>query len=1429
VSRRLALVVANDSYQDSGLTSLFAPRNDAQSLRELLRDPEIGNFEPADILINESKSEIERAIERMFRAARPGDLVALYFSGHGVRSLGGRLHLAVANTDLSLISATSISASFIKELVDESDAASTIILLDCCYSGAFGDSGVKADPSIDVGQELRAGRGTYVLTASTSVESADDGERTVPGSPPSLSAFTEAVVRGLATGAADIRGVGRISPNDLWEYVRQEVPRRTTRQTPTQYGYVEDEIHLANVRRSRFGLTTGSSHRVHLGDLLGALTQTAEHGLRAEEWNGTGHLVVPIGQAFRGADRAETVALELAHNDGHVLVVGRIGFGKTTLLRTLVGALALTASPSEVRFYFLESGGNRLGSLRRLPHVAKSARDDEEAMTRELLREIADVITQRKQLYSDRFIDSAQRFRTVRQDLPGHPHPDIFLVVDRWSDFAPYSQQIQRLASVGLDYGVHLVVATRSWRDVPDELEELIHCQIEFNLGRADESRFDPRLAAQLATDHAGWAVRREGRFRVALPRLDTALGTPVDLLSSDTFDGALELVDRVATAWARTGHSAAARTSSVRTIVSTPPLLELLGLSTLSADGVRSLRSRRSRVSRLAVPVGVASDGQTIELDLKESAQDGMGPHGLLIGATGSGKAELLRTLVTALALTHDPTMLNFVLLDFKGGATFVALAGLPHNAAMITNIVQDLPLVDRMIDAINGELVRRQELLRDAGNFASRHDYERARTDGAMPLRPLPSLLIICDEFSDLLSAKPDAIDLFIQIGRVGRSLGVHLLLASQRLEEGRLRGLDTHLSYRIGLRTFSALESRAVLGVPDAYELPRSPGHGYLKVASDPPRRMFAATSFEESPSAEPGETMSLAEAASALLARLDPPAHQVWLPPLSVAPALDDLLGPVATRPGRGLTCGNPELHGALRVPVALVDKPLEHQRDVLWLTLDGAGGHVAVAGGPQSGKSSLLRTFICGLALTHTPAEVQVYCLDFGGGGLAALRDLPHVGDVAGRREDGAVHRTVGEISTLLADRERRFAELGVESISAYRRQRAAAGTGADPFGDVFLVVDGWSTLRDEFEDLEPTITDLVTQGLSYGIHVVAAASRWGEFRSAIIDLFGSQLELRLSDPSGSVISRRAALGVPSKSPGRGLTPGSLHFLAALPALSSHGGETTDLVKAVTNAWTGAPAPRVRLLPLELPYRELDLTGTGLRLPIGIAEADLRPVSVDFASEPHFLLFGDIESGKSAFLRALATSIVNRFTPEQARVILVDHRRSLLGVISTEYLLGYSTATAATKELIESAAEYVQRRLPGPGVTVEQLRDRSWWTGPEIFVLVDDYDLVATASGNPILPLLDYLPQAGDVGLHLVLARRSGGAARALYEPVIQRLRELASPGLVLSGDREEGALVGNVRPAPMPPGRGRLVDRREGVRLIQLAYLPPGD
>ncbi|GIF76614.1 type VII secretion protein EccCa [Asanoa siamensis] len=858
--------------------------------------------------------------------------------------------------------------------------------------------------------------------------------------------------------------------------------------------------------------------------------------------------------------------------------------------------------------------------------------------------------------------------------------------------------------------------------------------------------------------------------------------------------------------------------------------LLDLLRVAEPDAYTVAEAWSPRSPRDQLRVPIGVGADGLPVELDLKESALDGMGPHGLLIGATGSGKSELLRTLVLGLAATHSSAELNVVLVDFKGGATFASLDALPHTSAVITNLADELTLVDRMVDAINGELVRRQELLRRAGNFASRRDYEAARVGGAA-LAPLPSLLIVCDEFSELLSAKPDFIDLFVQIGRLGRSLGVHLLLASQRLEEGRLRGLDTHLSYRIGLRTFSPFESRAVLGVPDAYELPRAPGHAFLKAGTDPLRRFRVAyvsgpvprrggggalpagpvvLPFTTSPVAAPVALAavsppagpSLLEALVARIAGQGPPAHRVWLPPLAEPATFDEVLGPPTVVPGRGLMFANPELHGALQVPVAVVDRPLDQRRDLLWFALDGAAGHVAVVGAPRSGKSTALRTLVCGLALAHTPAEARFYCLDFGGGALAALRDLPHVGGVAGRQEAAAVRRTVGELSTLLAARERQFA-------------------GDEPH--VFLVIDGWSTLRGEFDELEAVVTDLAGRGLAYRVHVLASATRWLDLRPAVRDLFGARLELRLGDPSDSMISRKAAADVPADSPGRGITSEGLHLLTLRPAPAGD----VPLEKAVAAAWAGPAAPAVRLLPPSVPYSALDQTATtGLTLPIGIAEADLRPVAVDFAADPHLVLFGDTECGKSSFLRALAATVAGRFRPDEARLIVVDYRRSLLGAVRSDHLIGYGTAAGDTEELIDSVAGYMRRRLPPPDVTPDQLRSRGWWAGPELFVLVDDYDLVAAAPANPLRALEEFLPQARDIGLHLVLTRRTGGAARSLYDPIIQRLRELAGAGLVMSGDPDEGPLVGQVRPGPLPPGRGRLVTRKEGVRLVQIAHLP---
>ncbi|MFE5619014.1 type VII secretion protein EccCa [Streptomyces sp. NPDC056470] len=892
------------------------------------------------------------------------------------------------------------------------------------------------------------------------------------------------------------------------------------------------------------------------------------------------------------------------------------------------------------------------------------------------------------------------------------------------------------------------------------------------------------------------------------------------------------------------------------------------------SVDVARTWRPR-SVAERLRVPIGVGEDGQPVMLDLKEAAQEGMGPHGLCVGATGSGKSELLRTLVLGLAVTHSSETLNFVLADFKGGATFAGMSQMPHVAAVITNLADDLTLVDRMGDAIRGELQRRQELLRSAGNYANIHDYEKARAAGA-PLEPLASLVLVIDEFSELLTAKPDFIDMFIQIGRIGRSLGVHLLLASQRLEEGKLRGLDTYLSYRIGLRTFSAAESRTAIGVPDAYHLPSVPGSGYLKFGTDEMTRFKAAyvsgtyrtggprlaagqLPIERRPAVFTATPVPVVYAApdpaylaaqreeedealadtvlDVIVRRLEGqgvPAHQVWLPPLDRAPSLDQLLPGIAATADRGLTATEYTRQGGLTVPLGLIDKPFEQRREVLYRDFSGAAGHMMVVGGPQSGKSTLMRTLISSFALTHTPAEVQFYALDFGGGSMVSLAELPHVGGIASRLDPERVRRTVAEVLGVLNRREEFFRSHSIDSIATYRRKRAAGELPGEAWGDVFLVIDGWGGFRNEYDGLEGIVSDIAARGLGYGIHVVITAARYMEVRAAIKDQMLSRLELRLGDVMDSEFDRKVAANVPTGVPGRGQVPEKLHFMGGLPLLDSlsTSGDlaegTAAFVQAVRHAWAGPPAPAVRLLPHKVPADQLP---KGFEFPqhgiaIGIDETRLEPVFVNFDTDPFFLIFGESESGKTNLLRLITKQIAERYSPDEAKLVVGDYRRALLGALPEEHLLEYAPMASSMQMHMEALAGVFSRRQPPQDVTPQQLRDRSWWSGPQVFIVVDDYDLVATSSGNPLAALAEYLPFARDTGVRFIIARNSAGASRSMYESFMQRIKELGAQGVVLSGDPNEGDLLGSARPRPMPAGRGFFVGRRGGSSLIQTGRMP---
>jgi S-DNA-T family DNA segregation ATPase FtsK/SpoIIIE len=568
------------------------------------------------------------------------------------------------------------------------------------------------------------------------------------------------------------------------------------------------------------------------------------------------------------------------------------------------------------------------------------------------------------------------------------------------------------------------------------------------------------------------------------------------------------------------------------------------------------------------------------------------------------------------------------------------------------------------------------------------------------------------------------------------------------------------------------------------------------------------------------AEEPNTRRLFELTEQLMSGQAPGPREIARLALEETSSLDQVLPTLGHTPDLGFTTPGWEGRGTLQAVIGGVAPSPGQEVTPLYADLSGAQGHVAVVGSPRSGKSTLLRSLVASLALTHTPDEAQFYCLDLGGGGLIALADLPHVGGVANRLDPYRVRRTVAEVAAVMERRERYFAEHEIDSMATYRRLRATDEILGDGFGDVFLVVDDWLVMRQEFEDVEPITHRLAERGLGYGIHVVASANSWSYFRTGVRTLFGTLLELRLGDPYDSEIDRRLAAAVPMGKPGRGILGGSgTRFQAALPRID--GGTSADdlsdglrdLVEAVCTGWRGAPATAVRVLPDTLPLRALPTAAdTGHRVPIGVDETALAPVLLDLTADPHFVVVGDRASGKSNLLRLIAKSIMDRHAPSDVRLVLVDFRSSLLDLAGPHTDHAASPGEAA--ELLRDVHGVLSARLPSAGGA----------KGPELFLVVDDYHLVTTP-GNALAPIAELLPWSKEIGLHLIMSAAMGGAGRRMYDPIVQQLKTEAGSALLMSGSREEGTLFGDVRPEPLPPGRGTYVHYREGNRLIQTARI----
>jgi type VII secretion protein EccCb len=555
-----------------------------------------------------------------------------------------------------------------------------------------------------------------------------------------------------------------------------------------------------------------------------------------------------------------------------------------------------------------------------------------------------------------------------------------------------------------------------------------------------------------------------------------------------------------------------------------------------------------------------------------------------------------------------------------------------------------------------------------------------------------------------------------------------------------------------------------------------------------------------------------------------------AYRMWLPPLTDPTPVNELVQRDQRQP--------------LRFGLGIMDEPRRHRQEVWGIDVSAGGGNIAIGGAPQTGKSTFLQTMMLSAGATHSPREVQFYCIDLGGGGLMYLEDLPHVGGVATRSEPDRVNRMVAEVKAVLRQREAIFKQHRVGSIEMYRQLRDDPNHAAsvDPFGDVFLVIDGWPAFVSEFPDLEPVVQDLAGQGLAFGVHTVISTPRWTELKSRIRDYLGTKIEFRLGDVNETQVDRMTR-EIPINRPGRAISQEKHHLMIGVPRLDGvHSAK--DLVPAITAAvqHIGSlhtdEAPKVRVLPERVYLRELDPHPPGpdadyrtrWTVPVGIRESDLSVAYTPMHTSPHLLIFGASKSGKTTIANAVAAAICARNSPQQVRFMLADYRSGLLDAVPQSHLLDAAAINrnnASLEEAIKALAASLQKRLPPPDLTSAQLRARSWWTGPDVVLLVDDWHMVVAAGGpiGPMAPLTALLPAASDIGLHIVVTCQMSQAQRSSMDRFVGAAYGAGSPTMFLSGEKMDFP-TSEFKLKRRPPGQA-LLRSQEGKEVIQAAYVDP--